>query len=170
MKKTVMIISMVMGVLTMNSCTSQTTREDRLAEKMMRFMEHTIEEADEFLVTTADNEEMKEVNYDKILQQIVDQERKELPLVIQKYSDVATDIRIDSIIFTRTEYPFEALLYTTWDLSWNTDRGQRRKETKTVYVKVGSIERDYQNPKTITWHTKWDDAHWDIKWHYIYSR
>ena len=81
---------------------------------------------------------------------IVERENAELPVTIQKLSDVR-DIKIDSLVITSDIKPYSGYLVTQWKYdTWN-----KKGLKKQVYVEVNNIR---VHNKSITWYSNWIGA------------
>lgn len=85
--------------------------------------------------------------YDEIKRVIVQQELSQLPMTIQKLSDV-NDVKIDSLVLTNNVEPYHGYMVTQWN--YNTYR--KKNIQKQVLVEVTDITCSKEK---ITWKSDW---------------
>lgn len=101
-------------------------------------------------------------NSEWIKQGIIEREKADLPLNIQKFENVY-DITIDDFVFTNNVEPYSGYMITTWDFDEKQDlspnewvaNGCKEKyirKQKKVYVEVNNIATQKNN---ITWYSNW---------------
>ena len=78
---------------------------------------------------------------------IVHQERVQLPMTIQKLSDV-NDVKIDSLVLTNNVEPYQGYMVTQWN--YNTYR--KKNIQKQVLVEVTDITCTKEQ---VTWNSNW---------------
>lgn len=113
--------------------------------------------------------ETEEDKIESIIYAIMEQERADLPLLVQEFDHVHS-ITIDSMVVTNNVEPYSAYLVTTWDMDekqklsirqWaaNGHMDKYIRKTKTVYVEVGNITTDKEK---ISWNTNWIGARMSV--------
>ena len=100
--------------------------------------------------------------YEQIKQSIIEREKADLPLHIQRFKNVH-DITIDDFVFTNNAEPYSGYMVTTWDFDekqdlspneWaaNNYKDKYIRKQKKVYIEVDNIT----TPKnTISWYSNW---------------
>lgn len=100
---------------------------------------------------------------------IIDQERANLPLLVQKFEHVHA-ITIDSMVVTNNVEPYSGYLVTTWDMDekqnltthqWAANGYEDKyvRKNKTVFVEVRNITT---NKGTVSWSTNWIGAQFSV--------
>lgn len=107
----------------------------------------------------------KEKDYIKNI--IVERERADIPLLVQRYDNVY-DIKIDSLVITQNVKPYAGYLVTTWDFDKDCgitfDEVRKRKyerTTRTMYVEITNIE--IQENGKVSWNNNWLSAYMDLQ-------
>ncbi len=87
-------------------------------------------------------------------------EQEQLPLVIQKFSDVES-ITIDSLRIHVKDEPMSGFLYTTWTynvtISYYPQKVEKRE--KSIIVPVNDIRQSQSHDGYVEWRSSWDEAH-----------
>lgn len=105
-------------------------------------------------------------NSEWIKQGIIEREKADLPLNIQKFENVY-DITIDDFVFTNNVEPYSGYMITTWDFNekqdlppneWaaNNYKDKYIRKQKKVYIEVSNIVTRKNN---ITWYSNWQAAY-----------
>lgn len=105
-------------------------------------------------------------NSEWIKQGIIEREKADLPLNIQKFENVY-DITIDDFVFTNNVEPYSGYMITAWDFNekqdlspneWaaNNYKDKYIRKQKKVYIEVSNIVTRKNN---ITWYSNWQAAY-----------
>ena len=105
-------------------------------------------------------------NSEWIKQGIIEREKADLPLNIQKFENVY-DITIDDFVFTNNVEPYSGYMITTCDFNekqdlspneWaaNNYKDKYIRKQKKVYIEVSNIVTRKNN---ITWYSNWQAAY-----------
>lgn len=109
---------------------------------------------------------------EEIKSMIVERERADIPLLVQRFTEVQ-NITIDSMVITKNTRPYEGYLVTTWDYNcreelsieeW-ADNGydglfKYTPKTETKYVKIINIMTKLNGE--LEWGSNWESAYLSI--------
>lgn len=104
---------------------------------------------------------------------IVERERADIPLLVQRYDHVY-DIKIDSLVITQNVKPYAGYLVTTWDfdkeyeipikermLRSDGEYYRYERTTRTMYVEISNIE--IQENGKVSWNNNWFSAYMNLQ-------
>lgn len=103
---------------------------------------------------------------------IVERERAEIPLLVQRFTEVHS-ITIDSMVITQNTRPYAGYLVTTWEYDFRKELSTQEwadngygdfhkyiRKTETVYVDISNIVPKLNGG--VSWTSNWISAHLSI--------